>query len=209
MFPTALESLNKKYAILNLDWMTILIDAVKNTPEGQEFITNCSRWNDAVHVKSPRPMTIFTTLFFSNKSQPELHKNGEAPFTKQVKGYGLFEAGSLGVEIDPRFLVDENDIVLQKTRWYAGAGNALEQILRAQNVDTVIISGLSLSGAVMSTIYHLVDLDYKIYDISDNVLELPAKETAVYSKFLLGSLLGKLNVEIISLEEALRILGKC
>ncbi|KAF3177164.1 hypothetical protein TWF225_002973 [Orbilia oligospora] len=199
---------NKNYAILNLDWMTILIDAVKDTPEGQTYIANCSRWNDAVHEKTPRPITIFTTLFFSNKSQPELHKSDKAPFAKQINGYSLFESGSPEVQIDPRFLVDENDIVLQKTRWYAGAGNALEQILRARDVDTVIISGLSMSGAVMSTMYHLIDLDYKIYLISENLLELPATDTAKYLNFLLGNLLSKMHVEVISLEEALRALDE-
>ncbi|KAK6504782.1 hypothetical protein TWF481_006721 [Arthrobotrys musiformis] len=188
--------------------MTILIDAIRDTTEGQTLISNCSRWNDAVHAKTPRPVTIFTTLFFSNKSQPELHKSDKAPFTKQVQQYGLFEAGSQDVQIHAGFVVDEHDIVLQKTRWYAGAGNALEQTLRAQNVDTVIISGLSLSGAVMSTIYHLIDLDYKIYVISDNVLELPATETASYSKFLLRSLLAKMHVDVITLEEALVALDK-
>jgi nicotinamidase-related amidase len=47
--------------------------------------------------------------------------------------------GSAGVQIASNFTVDERDIVLQKTRWYAGAGNSLEQILKAQNIDTVII----------------------------------------------------------------------
>ncbi|KAF3225006.1 hypothetical protein TWF192_007291 [Orbilia oligospora] len=208
MLPNCSATFNKNYAILNLDWMTILMDVIKDTPEGQTYITNCSRWNDAVHAKSPRPITIFTTLFFSNKSQPELHKSDKAPFTKQINGYCLFESGSPEVQIDPRFLVDEHDIVLQKTRWYAGAGNALEQILRAKNVDAVIISGLSMSGAVVSTIYHLIDLDYKIYLISDNLIELPATETAKYLNFLLGNLLPKIHVEIISLEEALRALDE-
>jgi hypothetical protein len=125
------------YAVLNLDWMSLLIDGIKNTTVGQEFITNCSRWNDAVHQKDPRPLTIFTSLFFSNPAQPELAK--DSPFPRVLQGYGLFEKGSPGVQIDSNFTVDEKDVILQKTRWYAGAGNSLEQILRAQNIDTVII----------------------------------------------------------------------
>jgi nicotinamidase-related amidase len=127
----------QRYAVLNLDWMSLLIDSVKDTTVGQEFITNCSRWNDAVHKKNPRPLTIFTSLFFSSSAQPELAK--ESPFTRLLQGYGTFEKGSSGVQIDSNFMVDEKDVILQKTRWYAGADNALEQILRAQNIDTVII----------------------------------------------------------------------
>jgi len=130
-------SFGQHYAVLNLDWISFLIDGIKDTSVGQEFITNCVKWNDAVHQKDPRPLTIFTSLLFSNSSQPELAKG--SPFTRLLQGYGTFETGSSGVQIDSNFMVDEKDIILQKTRWYAGAGNSLEQILRAQNINTVII----------------------------------------------------------------------
>ena len=52
------------------------------------------------------------------------------------------------------------DIILGKTRYYAGDGNALEEILRAQKIKTVVISGVRTSGVVLSTVYRLFDLDY-------------------------------------------------
>jgi len=195
-------SFGKCYAVLNLDWMSLLIDDIKDTAVGQEFITSCCRWNDAVHKKDPRPLTIFTSLFFSNPSQLELAK--DAPLTRLLQGYGTFEMDSPEVQIDSHFAVDEKDIVLQKTRWYAGAGNSLEQILRAQNIDTVIISGLSLSGVVMSTVYRLFDLDYNIYVISDNVVDLPLDR----SKVLLDVVLPKMNQKAISIDDALRALER-
>lgn len=135
-------SFGRRYAVLNLDLMSILIDAVRDTTEGQAFISNCVRWNEAVHAKECRPLTIFTSLFFSNPSQPELAASDSAPFTKLLRGFNTkFEQGSRGVQIDPSFVVDDQDVVLQKTRWYAGMGNALEQILKAQDIETVIIVG--------------------------------------------------------------------
>ncbi|KAF4540248.1 hypothetical protein BFW01_g8016 [Lasiodiplodia theobromae] len=193
----------KNYAVLNLDLMAVLIDAIKDTARGQAFISNCSRWNEAVHNRHLRPLTIFTTLFF-NHGEPELAKG--APFTRLAKAFGSFSAGSPGVQIASNFTVDEKDVVLQKTRWYAGAGNGLEQILEAQNIDTVVISGLSLSGVVMSTVYRLFDLDYNIYVISDNVLELPPDEHTDVSKVMLETLLPKMNLRSISIDEALQML---
>ncbi|KAI1391786.1 Isochorismatase hydrolase [Hypoxylon trugodes] len=195
----------KNYAVLNLDLMTVLINAVKDTTNGREFISNCSRWNDAVHKKESRPLTIFTTLFF-NSGEPELAKT--APFGKLLEGFGSFAAKSDAVQIAPNFTTDEKDIVLQKTRWYAGAGNSLEQILRAQNIDTVILSGLSLSGVVMSTVYRLFDFDYNIFVISDNVLELPPSQHPEYARVMLDSLLAKMNLRVISIEDALKALEK-
>ncbi|GME23459.1 hypothetical protein GTA08_BOTSDO13253 [Neofusicoccum parvum] len=203
--PTAegASGFGKNYCVLNLDLMTILIEAVKDTTEGQKLVSSCSRWNDAVHKKYPRPLTIFTSLFF-DPTEPELEK--DAPFTKLIEGFGPFAAGSPGVQIASDFTVDEKDVILQKIRWYVGAGNNLEQILKAQNIDTVIISGLSLSGVVMSTVYRLFDLDYSIYVISDNVLDLPLDHDAEVSKVMLGTLLPKMNLRLVSVDEALHML---
>lgn len=53
-------------------------------------------------------------------------------------------------------------MVLQKTRYYAGAGNGLEEILRAQRIDTVVLSGIRTSGVILNTAYRLFDADYKV-----------------------------------------------
>ena len=131
---------SQNYAVLNLDWMSILIEVIEDTDPGRDFIANCARWNEAVHRKPARPLTIFTTLYFTHHTQPELASSREAPFVKLLDTMRPhFVKDSPAVQIDSRFLVDEHDIVLQKTRWYAGAGNSLEQILQAQNINTVII----------------------------------------------------------------------
>lgn len=126
----------KHFAVLNLDWMSILINAVQDTDEGSEMIKSCSKWNDAVHGQNPRPLTIFSTLAFS-PGQPEVETN--KPFAQLIAPFGDFQVGSPEVQIDSRFLVDEQDLILQKTRWSATTGSSLEQILKAQGIDTVVI----------------------------------------------------------------------
>lgn len=129
-------SFGDNYAVLNLDWMSVLINAVKDTHEGQSMIENFSKWNNAVHQKSPRPLTVFSTLSF-NPGQPEVQPNSS--FANLIAPYGEFRNDSPGVQIDGLFKVDEEDVVLRKTRWSATMGNSLEQILRARNIKTVII----------------------------------------------------------------------
>ncbi|KAM0256567.1 hypothetical protein ACHAQJ_004854 [Trichoderma viride] len=195
----------KRYAILNLDFMNILFDIAKAAPEGQQFVSNCSRWVDALHKRDPRPLTIFTTLYFTSPSQAELPS--EAPFTKLVNGFAKFDEHSPITKVPSYLNIDDKDIVLQKVRWYGGSGNDLEKILKENNIDTVIISGVSLSGVVMSTVYRLFDLDYNVYIISDNVLELPVAHHEMFSKVLLESLMPRMNLEVITLEEALEALA--
>lgn len=132
----------QQYAILNLDWMSLLINAVEETPEGKSMIASCAKWNDAVHSKSNRPLTIFTTLTL-NRGQPELEAN--KPFARLIAPFGSFEDGSPEVKIDSRFTMDEKDLVLRKTRWSATTGSNLEQILKAQGIQTVVIVSETLS----------------------------------------------------------------
>lgn len=131
------QGFGKDFAVLNLDFMSILMEAVEKTPSGQQFISSCVKWNNAVHQQATRPLTIFTTLYFSTREQHELDKS--SPFADSIKTFGTFEKGSHDVRIDSRFQMDEQDIELQKTRWHAGTGNGLHQILRAQNIDTVVL----------------------------------------------------------------------
>ncbi|KAF4835465.1 hypothetical protein CGCSCA4_v012590 [Colletotrichum siamense] len=199
-----IPTFGKRFAILNLDLMAIMFDSIKDTDEGKLFVSNCIRWNEAVHQHHPRPLTIFTTLCFSNSSQPELAR--PSPFANLIDELGDFVKGSPEVQIDKSLKLDEKDIVLHKTRWYAGAGNALEQILKAQGINTIVISGITLSGVVMSTVYRLFDLDYNIYVVSDNVMEFPGEGSAELRECLLTTQLKNMNVGIITLDEALKML---
>ncbi|KAL5358258.1 Isochorismatase-like protein [Aspergillus floccosus] len=185
--------------------MSVRIEAVENTPEGQKMITSCSRWNEAVHQMSPRPFTVFSTLSFS-PGQPEVQPN--SPFADLLRPYVDFAHGTYPVQIDKRFHLDEKDLVLHKTRWSATSGNALEQILKAQGIKTVVISGLGLSGVVLSTIYRLFDLDYDVYVIRDNVVELPPTQNMEFSHVLLEMLLSKMGLKVITIEDALKALSR-
>lgn len=129
-----------KYAILHLDWTTLMCGAADNAPEGRLMMSNCMKWNDAIHSKAERPLTIFTTLAF-RRGQHELVS--DSAFGRLVSQFGSFEEGSPIVDIDPRFAKDDRDIFLQKTRWSATSGSNLEQILRAKEIKTVILVSFS------------------------------------------------------------------
>ncbi len=57
---------------------------------------------------------------------------------------------------------------------------------------------------VMSTVYRLFDLDYNVYVISDNVVELPLQR----SKALLDMVLPKMNLTAILVDDALQALDQ-
>lgn len=58
----------------------------------------------------------------------------------------------------------------------------------------------------MSTIYRLFDLDYNIFVIRDNVVEVPVDQTGEISRVMLEAVVPKMHSKAISLEEALQAL---
>jgi nicotinamidase-related amidase len=82
----------------------------------------------------------------------------------------LFE-GDAG-EIHPAVAPEGEDIVVTKRRVNAFAGTDLELILRANDVDTLVLFGIATSGVVLSTLLHASDADYRLFVIKDCCADL-------------------------------------
>jgi len=194
----------KNFAVLNLDLITAIVSGVANTTQGHTFISNIQTWVNAVHAQSPPPLTIFTRIFFSTPEAPEVGPNSS--FKAAISSLGNVTAEDASTEIFPAFNVTTDDVVLQKTRYYAGAGNGLEEILNTQEIDTVVLSGVRTSGVIISTVSHLFDLDYKVFVISDNVIESAPDEGI--NEAILEGIIPKLPADVITLQQALGALER-
>ena len=61
----------------------------------------------------------------------------------------------------------EGEPVIAKHRTSAFSGSAFEMILRAHNIDTLILMGHSTSGVILSTVRLAADLDYRLIVVED------------------------------------------
>jgi nicotinamidase-related amidase len=77
----------------------------------------------------------------------------------------LFE-GELAA-IHPGLGPQKDDIVITKHRVSAFRGTDLEMILRAKDIDTVVLFGIATSGVVLSTLLEASDADYRLVVIKD------------------------------------------
>jgi hypothetical protein len=119
-------SFGSRYAILNLDLINGIVGSFNTTPAGQAFINSTSQWIDAVQSKSNSssgsydPLTIYTRIYFSTLQRPELGLG--VPFSNIAQGFGNITESSETGELYPAFAekVLDTDVVLQKTRFYAG-----------------------------------------------------------------------------------------
>jgi nicotinamidase-related amidase len=93
-----------------------------------------------------------TSVFFGRTSaeqRPVLH--ADAPTT----------------QVHARFAPLAGDIAVRKVRVGAFTTTDLDQQLRARGITTLVLAGLSTSGAVLSTVREAMDRDYRIVVLRD------------------------------------------
>jgi len=70
-------------------------------------------------------------------------------------------------EIHPAVAPQGDDLVVVKHRVSAFTGTDLEMILRANDIETLVLFGIATSGVVLSTLLDAFDLDYRLAVIKD------------------------------------------
>jgi len=78
------------------------------------------------------------------------------------------ESGAIHCALAP----EGDDLVVTKSRVSAFAGTDLDLLLRAKNIDTLILSGIATSGVVLSTLLEAADMDYRVIVIKDCCADL-------------------------------------
>jgi nicotinamidase-related amidase len=79
-----------------------------------------------------------------------------------------------GGDIHPALGPGENDIVVTKHRISAFTGTDLAMILRAQEIDTLVLFGIATSGVVLSTLLEASDADFRLIVVKDCCIDMDA-----------------------------------
>ncbi|WP_330259662.1 cysteine hydrolase [Streptomyces murinus] len=74
-------------------------------------------------------------------------------------------------QVDARITPEDGDIVVRKVRIGAASTTDLYERLRERGIDTLILSGISTSGVVLSTLTDAADRDYRVIVLSDGVAD--------------------------------------
>ena len=95
---------------------------------------------------------------------PEARGN---PSYAPVRQMGHLLIGSPGCEVHPSVAPQGNEPTIVKHRVGAFAHTELDLILRGNGWSTLILTGITTSGVVLSTLRHAYDHDYKSVVVSD------------------------------------------
>jgi nicotinamidase-related amidase len=79
--------------------------------------------------------------------------------------------GDPGSAIHPAVAPADNDVIVTKRRVSAFTGSDLEVVLRAADVDHLVLTGIATSGVVLSTLRQAADLDYRLTVLADGCLD--------------------------------------
>lgn len=84
-----------------------------------------------------------------------------------AKEAGWFLEGAAGTQIHTAVAPEPNECVVTKRRVGAFSGTDLEVVLTARDIDTLVLLGITTSGAVLTTVRSAADLDYRLVVIAD------------------------------------------
>lgn len=80
-----------------------------------------------------------------------------------------------GAAIHPDLTPRNGETVVTKKRVSAFSGSDLAMILRAGDVDHLVLTGIATSGVVLSTLRQAADLDYRLTVLSDGCYDPDAE----------------------------------
>ncbi|EQC1489531.1 isochorismatase family cysteine hydrolase [Klebsiella aerogenes] len=159
---TQLGNINKNSALLVMDFQKIILNNFLPQESAGEVIRNTTSLISA--ARAAGVPVIYVSVGF-RKGYPEVSKNNT--IFSSIKENGIFMADNESTAIHADVAPAENEAVIVKRRVGAFSFTELDMILRAQGIETLILTGVTTSGVVLSTVGQAFDLDYRLVVVSD------------------------------------------
>jgi nicotinamidase-related amidase len=155
-------------AILSMDCQTGIV-SIYTKNDKDAFLARAS---NALNHARALGMTVIHVQVGFRPGLPEVSSRNSlfASIKSSTQHQQLFE-GPLGM-IPAAIAPKGNDIVVTKHRISAFTGTDLAMILRANDIDTLVLFGIATSGVVLSTLLEAVDADFRLAVIKDCCADL-------------------------------------
>jgi nicotinamidase-related amidase len=143
-------------ALLIMDVQPGIVDRLSNKAE---YMAKVEQALDFAHQQ--HYPVLFVVVGF-REGLPEISPNNQS--------FAAFKtSGQISGMINPSPAIkpQAKDILIVKKRFSAFSGSDLELVLRAQNISSLVLGGISTSGVVLSTVREAADKDYALTVISD------------------------------------------
>jgi nicotinamidase-related amidase len=167
-------------AVLSMDCQTGIV-SVYTKDDKDAFLTRAA---SALNHARSTGMTVIHVQVGFRPGLPEVSSRNAlfAAIKSSAQHQALFQGplAAIPAAIAPK----ENEIVVTKHRVSAFAGTDLSMILRAKEIDTLVLFGIATSGVVLSTLVEAADSDFRLAVIKDCCADLdPGLHECLVNKF--------------------------
>jgi nicotinamidase-related amidase len=149
----------KNTALLIMDMQSSIVSML---PDATEIL---NKINKAITIARNNKIPVVYVVVGFREGAPEVNPNNKtfSGMKERMAGIKMEEFMKIHPDVAPQ----ENEITVIKRRVSAFTGSDLEVILRAQNIQHIVLTGIATSGVVLSTVREAADKDYKITVLSD------------------------------------------
>ena len=143
-------------ALLIMDIQGRMVDGLANK---EEYVQKLQRTIDAARAHT---IPVIYVVVGFRPNMPEFNPRSKG--LRALRDTGVADAL---VNPIPVLTCTETDVVVTRRRLSAFTGSDLEILLRAKEIDHLVLTGISTSGVVLSTVREAVDKDYILTVVSD------------------------------------------
>ena len=149
----------RRTAVLCMDYQAAIV--ANYAGDAEPLLSRAARVLAA--ARNAQAMVVYVVVGF-RPGFPEVSPRNQSFST--IKQRAGFLAGD-GARVHPSLAPHVGDVTVTKHRVSAFAGTDLEMLLRAKDVDTLVLMGIATSGVVLSTLRHAADADYRLVVVRD------------------------------------------
>ncbi len=164
----AIEIDKSATAVLLMDYQN---DMVERVPEQERKVLLDSAMSVLASARKAGMPVVYIVVKFRN-GYPEVSPRNKL-FSMVKKGGRLLD-GTPATEIYASVAPAPADVVLTKVRVGAFSTTALETLLRARGITSLVLLGIATSGVVLSTVRWAADMDYGLTVIADGCADFNA-----------------------------------
>lgn len=154
-------SINKT-ALLVMDFQNVILTKYLSTEEASKVLTNTAELLAAARKAC---MKVVHVMVGFRAGHPEISPRN-ALFSS-VKGHGLFLLNDPNTQIHAEVAPASDEPVVIKHRLGAFSGTDLATLLRANGIETLLLTGVTTTGVLLTTVRQAFDLDFRLIVASD------------------------------------------
>jgi len=154
-----MEQNTQHTALLVMDMQAGIVSML---PDAGPIIANAAK--AIAHARKNKIPVIYVVVGF-RQGAPEVSMNNKSfsSIKERFSGVDMNEF----MKVHPDLAPQDGEVTVTKRRVSAFAGSDLEVVLRAFNIQHIVLTGFSTSGVVLTTTREAADKDYRLSILSD------------------------------------------